>query len=316
MNSQRRWMSGMNPCIYYSLTAGKILIQLKGILSWRPVKLKRQSMDDYIQHLRNFSIIESTRLDLTVERSNEWEVQGRVFCSAPLVTSPEREMDCTWMERMRRWGLLEKQRIGSEGELAEKWVFKLAQSENQTNKKSRGWPQESKLGLKSALNTDLSERSQPAPLCSHWSEESFYSWILPGCKYQKLIRINFLVTQLAQLLWKSEEEWWQNSWAWAQFSCWRASFGQDDACDALVPPCCPCCSPRQQSEGDLCMLLPNLGKAIVWASLSGNSICNGRERGKSKDGVSPESCACGFPLLGNKNIMGAAPAFYNHVAYF
>lgn len=68
-------MSGMNPCIYYSLTAGKILIQLKGILSWRPVKLKRQSMDDYIQHLRNFSIIESARSDLTVERSNQ-KVRG------------------------------------------------------------------------------------------------------------------------------------------------------------------------------------------------------------------------------------------------
>lgn len=68
-------MNGMNPCIYYSLTAVKILIQLKGTLSWSPVELKRQSMDDYIQHLRNFRVIESTMLYLTVEKSKE-KVKG------------------------------------------------------------------------------------------------------------------------------------------------------------------------------------------------------------------------------------------------
>lgn len=61
-------MNGVNPCICYSLTAGKILIQLKGTLSWSPVELKRQSMDDYIQHLRNFSVTESTMLYLTAEK--------------------------------------------------------------------------------------------------------------------------------------------------------------------------------------------------------------------------------------------------------
>lgn len=64
-------MNGVNPCIYYSLTAGKILIQPKGTLSWSPVELKRQSMDDYIQHLRNFSTIESTMLYLTAEKSKK-----------------------------------------------------------------------------------------------------------------------------------------------------------------------------------------------------------------------------------------------------
>lgn len=41
------------------------------------------------------------------------------------------------MERMRRWGLLEKLRLDSEGELAEKWVLMLAQSENQKKKKNK-----------------------------------------------------------------------------------------------------------------------------------------------------------------------------------
>lgn len=99
---------------------------------------------------------------------SKWKVQGRVSYSAPLVTWPEGEMDCTWMERMRRCGLLEKWRIDSGGELAEEWVLKLAQSENQIN--SRGWTQETELGLKTALNRGLTGQSQPIPLCSHWSE--------------------------------------------------------------------------------------------------------------------------------------------------
>lgn len=161
-------------------------------------------------------------------------------------------MDCTWMESMRRWGLLEKWRLDSGGELSEKWVLRLAQSDTKQIKNSKGWPWETELGLKTALNTGLTKYSQPAPLCSHWSEKSFYSRILLGREYQKLIRIKFLVIQLAQVWWKSEK-WCQNSWVWAQFSCWRASFGQDDACDALVLPCCPCSLlPSSQREACVC----------------------------------------------------------------
>lgn len=61
-------MNGVNPCIHCSLTAGKILIQLERTLSWSAVELKRQSMDDCVQHLRKFSIIKSAMLYLAVEK--------------------------------------------------------------------------------------------------------------------------------------------------------------------------------------------------------------------------------------------------------
>lgn len=60
---------------------------------------------------------------------------------------------------------------------------------------------------------------------------------------------------------------------------------------------------------------PKLGKNPLSGHLY-NAICHGRERGEGKDGVGPESCACGFPLPGSRSNVGAAPAFYNHVAYF
>lgn len=61
-------MNGVNPCIYCSLTAGKILIQLERTLDWSAVELERPSMDDHIQHLTKFSVIKPTMLDLAVEK--------------------------------------------------------------------------------------------------------------------------------------------------------------------------------------------------------------------------------------------------------
>lgn len=56
-----------------------------------------------------------------------------------------------------------------------------------------------------------------------------------------------------------------------------SSFGQDDACDALAPPCCPCCSPPQLSEGGSCMLLPNLGKTHCLGIFIMQFVMEGKE---------------------------------------
>lgn len=154
MNSRRRWMNGVNPCIYYSLTAEKILIQLKGTLSWSPVKLKRQSMDDYIQHLRNFRVIESTMLYLTAENIRRESKRCKVKTSL---------LHPWWLDQKGKWTLLWWRGWGggddlekwwgmdSGGELAEKWVLKLAQLENLSNIKLQKLTQETCIRMENCL---------------------------------------------------------------------------------------------------------------------------------------------------------------------
>lgn len=63
-------MNEWNKSLYTPSTdCGKGLNLAERNLSWIPVDLKRQSMNDsYIQHLRNISITESTMFYLTVEK--------------------------------------------------------------------------------------------------------------------------------------------------------------------------------------------------------------------------------------------------------
>lgn len=88
-------MNEWNKPLYTPFTdCGKGLNSAERNLSWIPIDLKRQTMNDsYIQHLRNISITESTMFYLTVEKikKRKREVQGEDTSFSPFMVRLRRK---------------------------------------------------------------------------------------------------------------------------------------------------------------------------------------------------------------------------------
>lgn len=78
---------------------GKGLNSAERNLSWIPVELKRQSMKDYIEHLRNINITESTMFYLTVEKIKRERGKCEVKMPHSHPLWPDREGNGQWFNR-------------------------------------------------------------------------------------------------------------------------------------------------------------------------------------------------------------------------